>query len=415
MRRCGPTPTIRRSISGSLMFLILLTWALTAVPLLEAQTYTVLHDFTAWADGFDPEASLIVDAAGNLYGTTYEGGAGLTGGCPAQPGCGIVFKLDPSGVETVIPFIGANGQGPYANVIRDSAGNLYGTTYNGGSSGDGVIFSIDTTNTITVLHSFSGKDGGLPSAGLLRDSSGNLYGTTTRGGKSGQGVVFRLDPQGHETTLYSFTGGADGGQPQSDLVRDSEGNLYGATLVGGLSNHACLTGTCGVVFKLDRSRTLSVLYSFTGGPDGGNPNGVVIDQAGNLYGSTYGGGIVNNICVRYGCGVVFKLDQSGNQSVLHTFTGGADGGFPSPVIRDSAGNLYGTTSTEGTEGGGVVFELDPSGNETVLYSSTVGFPGSGLVRDSRGNLYGTAYGGITGGICNLGGCGVVFKLAPAQQ
>jgi uncharacterized repeat protein (TIGR03803 family) len=266
------------------------------------------------------------------------------------------------------------------------------------------VFKLDTTGTETVLYSFTGgADGAYPGAGVIQDSAGNLYGTTYEGGASESGVVFKLDTTGTETVLYSFTGGADGGNPEAGVIRDSAGNLYGTTPFGGVSG-VCYAG-CGVVFKLDTSGTETVLYSFTGGADGGSPNaGVIRDSAGNLYGTTPIGGAS-------GYGVVFKLDTTGTETALYSFTGGADGGYPAAgVIQASAGNLYGTTQAGGVSGSGVVFKLDPAGAETVLYSFTGGADGgapfAGLIRNSAGNLYGTAIGG---GINNHG---VVFRIQP---
>ena len=199
--------------------------------------------------------------------------------------------------------------------------------------------------------------------------------------------------------LYSFTGGGDGGFPYGSLIRDSAGNLYGTTNGGGASG-------AGVVFKLDTSGHETVLYSFTGGADGGYPlAGVIRDSAGNFYGTTNGGGAS-------GAGVVFKIDTSGNETALYSFTGGADGGFPLWVVlaRDSAGDLYGTTAGGGTAGAGVVFKVDASGQETVLHSFTGGSDGGtpfvGVVLGPDGNLYGnTAFGGQTN-------AGVVFEIKP---
>ena len=346
---------------------------------------TVLYNFTGGADGAGPSA-VIRDSAGNLYGTTVWGG-----------NHGVVYKLDTAGHQTVLySFTGwADGGNPYAGVIRDSAGDLYGTTFGGGTAGWGVVYKLDTTGHETVLYSFTGgADGGQPCAGVILDySSGDLYGTTFGGGAAGAGVVYKLDTAGQETVLYSFTGGVDGSNPYAGVIRDSAGSLYGTTTVGG-------TGNAGVAYKLDTAGQETVLHSFTGGADGGNPYaGVIRDSAGNLYGTT----------TRTAFGVVYKLDTAGQYTVLYSFTGRADGFWPyAGVIRDSAGNLYGTTQAGGPSGSGVVYKLDAAGHETVLY----GFPGAadgagpygGVIRDSAGNLYGTTqYGGPTGS-------GVVYKL-----
>ena len=356
---------------------------------------TVLYSFTGGADGGQTRAGVIRDSAGNLYGTTYGGGAS---------GYGVVYKVDAAGHETVLYTFtgGADGMWLYAGVIRDSAGNLYGTTYGGGAANAGVVFKLDTAGNETVLYNFTGGiDGAGPQAGVIRDSAGNLYGTAGGGIVSacqrGCGVVYKLDTAGRETVLYTFTGGADGANPSAGVIGDSAGNLYGTTSGGGTAGY-------GVVYKLDKAGHETVLYSFTGGADGDSPfTGVIRDSEGNLYGTASSAG--GTPCC---AGVVFKVSASGQETVLYTFTGGAGGSYPNGVIRDSAGNLYGTTGGGGTANVGLVYELDAAGQESVLY----GFPGpadgscpqAGVIRDSAGNLYGTT---VSGG---LGNGGVVYKL-----
>jgi uncharacterized repeat protein (TIGR03803 family) len=393
----------------------LLLWATASA---QAQTLTVLHAFTGKGDGVEPSAGLVRDSHGNLFGTTMRGGsfhegtifevnakgketilhsfwggdgwdlsgtlirdhsgvlygnasAGGTpegGGC-AGHGCGAVFKLDPKGHETTLyAFRGkADGWAPDGNLVRDKAGNLYGAAAGGGDQGNGcdplgcgVIFEVDNKGQQKVRHAFTGPpDGKGPSGGLVRDQSGNLYGVTLYGGSPGWGTVFKVDAKGNETVLYSFNGGADGLWPGGRLVLDSEGNLYGAA--GGGGSARC----CGVVFKVDTAGRETVLHTFTGGSDGRWPQSVMLrDTAGNLYGVTYDGG--SGTCFGYGCGVVFKLDSKGNETVLYSFTGGKDGGLPTgDLLTDSAGNLYGTTSEGGDlscakgSGCGVVFKLTP--------------------------------------------------------
>jgi uncharacterized repeat protein (TIGR03803 family) len=216
-------------------------------------------------------------------------------------------------------------------------------------AGAGVVYKLDTTGHETVLYTFKGgADGGYPYAGVIRDSAGNLYGTTYGGGTASWGVVYKLDTTGQETVLYSFTGGADGGEPMAGVIGDSAGNLYGTTNYGGG------TATAGVVYKLDTTGHETALYTFSGGADGGWPwAGVIRDSGGNIYGTTFLGGTANE-------GVVYKLDITGQETVLHSFTGGADGGSPrAGVIRDPAGNLYGTASNGGKRSTGVVFKLTP--------------------------------------------------------
>jgi uncharacterized repeat protein (TIGR03803 family) len=368
-------------------------------------TYTVLYTFTGGVDGAAPFSGVIRDSADNLYGTTSLGGAA---------GAGVVYKLAATGQELPLyAFTGGNDGGyPSVGVIRDSAGNLYGTTEGGGTAGEGVVYEVAPTGQESVLHTFTGgADGGLPVAGVIRDSGGNLYGTTQVGGAEGVGVVFELNPGGQESELHTFTGGADGAIPGSGVIRDADGNLYGTATQGGTANW-------GVVYKLDTAGNQTVLYNFSGGADGGFPvAGVIRDSAGNLYGTSYGGTGIGFA----GFGVVYKIDINDQETVLYTFTGGADGGYPNAVIRDSAGNLYGTANAGGTAGFGVVFKLDTAGNQTVLYNFTGGtdggYPSAGLIPDGTGNLYSTASAGgnLGASACGGSGCGVVFMLTPSAE
>jgi uncharacterized repeat protein (TIGR03803 family) len=271
--------------------------------------------------------------------------------------------LDPTGNETILysfPGRGANGSSPEAALTRDASGNLYGTTHGGGAFGAGVVFKLDTAGKETILHSFTGgADGGFPLSRLVRDSSGNLYGTTSDGGVfnsgacagSGCGVVFKLATTGKETLLHSFTGGADGTYLFAGLIRDASGNFYGTTVLGG--NTSCNSGSgCGTVFKLDTTGKKTGLHKFTGA-SGASPYAALIrDASGNLYGTTYGGGV-------HGLGTVFKLATTGKETVLHSFSG-PDGKNPvAALILDASGNLYGTTFNGGAHGLGTVFKLTP--------------------------------------------------------
>ena len=389
-----------------------------AIPPAQAQTYkaSTLYTFTDAPDGASPWAGLIRDKARNLYGTTHAGGV---------YGQGTVFKVDAIGKETVLYSFTGNPDGarPEAVLLRGGAGNLYGTTtYYGGAFLWGSMFKLDTTGKETVLYSFTGGiDGGYPVGGLVRDSAGNLYGTTVDGGEGsgcyygGCGTVFKLDKTGTETVLHSFTVGWEGQYPVQGLVRDAAGNLYGVTYQGGNSN--CNNGSgsgCGTVFKLDNTGNLTVLHNFTGGTDGAYPDARLIrDPKGNLYGATSAGGTG---CSGYGCGTVFKVDTSGKETVLYAFTGGVDGGGASSLVRDAKGDLYGTAGG-GAYGKGLVFRLDMLGKLTVLYSFTGETDGGGpvgpLIRDKAGNFYGAAtYGGAHGCGASNNGCGTVFKLVP---
>jgi uncharacterized repeat protein (TIGR03803 family) len=386
-----------------------------------APTLTVLHSFKG-SDGDSPEAGLLADSKGNLYGTTF---LGARPGCP-ENGCGVVFKLAPGGKETVLyAFCSkpscSDGFGPTAGLIADKEGNLYGTTQFGGRSGCvsprpgcGLVFKLSPSGTEKVLHSFKGSDGANPFAGLIADSKGNLYGTTTSGGAPQQGVVFKLTPSETETVLYSFCSKpncSDGNLPAGGLIADSSGNLYGTTQFGGASGN-------GVVFKLSPSGTEKVLHSFKGS-DGAFPaGGLIADSSGNLHGMTGNGGASGKGCGGAGCGTVFKLSPSGTEKVLHSFCSKpncSDGANPfASLIADKEGNLYGTTGSGGAKspvcggGCGTVFKLTPGGALTVLHSFTGGsdgaIPTAELLADSKGNLYGTARGG------GASGKGVVFEL-----
>jgi uncharacterized repeat protein (TIGR03803 family) len=354
---------------------------------------TVLHTFTGEPDGAYPYAGVISDSQGNLYGTTYFGGTA---------NAGVVYKVPTGGTETVLYSFtgGADGEYPYASLNRNSAGDLFGTTFNGGTSGAGVVFKLDTAGNEKALYSFTGgTDGNGPYGGVVRDSSGNLYGTTIYGGASRAGVVYKVTAAGNETVLYTFTGGTDGEGPYAGVVRDSSGNLYGAAAYGGADE-------VGVLFEVSVAGPQTVLYTFPESAGGFGPNsGLIRDSAGNLYGTTPQGGTA-------GAGVVFKLSAAGHETVLYTFTGASDGGDPNAgVIRDSQGDLYGTTFTGGASGSGVVYKVDTAGTETVLYNFTGGSDGSnpyaGVVSDSAGNLYGTTwYGGA-------GNAGVIYKVNPS--
>ena len=385
---------------------------LAGVAQAQAQLFKTVYSFTGGADGQAPQAGVVADGSGNLYGTTVFGGS-------SNPGYGVVFKVDASGIETVLyNFTGrADGAFPQSGVVRDPAGNLYGTTADGGDLncnapyGCGVVFKLDPAGNFAVLHTFEGSGDGIYPNGLLLDSAGNLYGTTFSGGSTantqclpvGCGVVFKVDTGGNESVLYTFTGLADGAMPYGPLIRDPAGNLYGTTGFGGQeTGNWCSFSGCGVVFKLDPLGRETVLLSFNA-TDGKTPEGgLVRDSAGNLYGTTITGGYrTSRACQLGGCGVVFKLNPAGQIHVLYKFTGGPDGGSSTAgLVRDSAGNLYGTASVGGTGGVGVVFKVDVNGSETVLHSFTGGAGGStpqAPLLNYGGRLWGTSkYQGATG-------------------
>jgi len=378
-----------------------------------SQTYSVLYRFAGTPDGQSPNPGVARDPAGNLYGTTSEGG-----NANCFEGCGVIFRVDTAGKETVLYRFtgGPDGAKPYSGLVRDPAGNLYGTTAGDAAAPYGTVFRLSPTGELRILHTFQNSEGAFPT-GLVLDTAANLYGTAATGGPSSQtqdpgcGSVFKIDPSGNLTVLYGFTCGSDGEFPVSPLVLDGAGNIYGTAFT--------------TVFKLDPSGNLVVLYNPDTGLDGGNvTSGLVRDKAGNLYGTTSFGGDTD--CdFGNGCGVVFKVDPAGKGgTVLYSFTGDQDGLlFPQQgVLRDGAGNLYGSTL-------GTLFKLDPAGSLATLYTFTGGadgnFPGGPfdipapqpLTWDKAGNLYGTAaQAGSFPSACILStganvGCGVVFKLS----
>jgi uncharacterized repeat protein (TIGR03803 family) len=396
---------------------LLVAFALTVylvvipVQLVQAQTFTVLHTFTGGTDGGMNPSVGARDAAGNLYGVAREGG---DLGCSVHrsSGCGVVFGLDANGKETVLFAFNLPGAIFPGSLIRHAVSNLYGVA-GGGGRGLGTVFKVTTNGQEKVLHAFQGGiDGESPSGNLVVDSAGNIFGTTLQGGTGTWGTVFKIHGT-RENVLYSFTGGADGKYP-GGLTIDASGNLYGTAVWGGAN--MCNGVGCGVVYKVSSTGGFTVLHSFSG-TDGAFPTGSLAkDKAGNLYGAAAGGG---NDCEGSGCGTIFKLSTKGKLTTLHKFSG-TDGLSPNGgLVRDAAGNIYGTTflggGTDcGSFGCGVVFKLDKTGKLTVLHSFT-GADGSspsvGLLRDPAGNLYGsTETGGGTG--CGGSGCGVVFKITP---
>src|ERR1022692_937488 len=380
----------------------------------------VLHSFNSdGTDGVSPDAGLIFDGVGNLYGTTYGG---------PLPSGGTVFELTPAAgggwTEKVLHNFtnSTDGVNPVAGLIFDGAGNLYGTTVWGGTYGWGTVFELTPAAgggwTEQLLHNFSGPDGVAPQSALVIDAAGNLYGTTSQGGTYAKGTVFELMPSAGgdwtEKVLYSFSNdGTDGTHPVAGLLFDGAGNLYSTTYGGGTYNK-------GTVFELTPAAgggwTERVLYSFGNGTDGINPcASLIFDGAGNLYSTTQSGGTYNG-------GTVFELTPaaggSWTEQVLHNFNNnGTDGINPkNGLIFDATGNLYGTTNFGGIYySGGTVFEVVPAAGggwtEQVLHSFGDGADGAepqaGLITDTTGNLYGTT---SSGGTYTFG---TVFEFTPA--
>lgn len=378
---------------------------LVLAALAQAQTFTALYYFTGGSDGASPLAALTPDKARNLYGTTNLGGD-LENCAPS--GCGVVFKLDEAGHETVLwTFTGGNdGGNPGSGLVLDSAGNLYGTTFYGGAEQCGVVFKIDAAGKESVLHAFTGADGCNPAQGLVMDKARNLYGTTAFSAFS-YGTVFKLDSAGNETILHKFGGGSsDGASPyMGHLLMDEAGNLYGVTYYGGSTG--CTYGSsCGVLYKLSKKGTFTLLHRFAGGTsDGCNPFGTVaIDKKGNLYGTTsYCGSSGGD-----GFGTVWKVNKTGTETILHNFAGGtSDGCNPyAGVVRDSEGNSYGTTMSCGTSiDGGTVWKLSAEGTLTLLHSfdwSDGARPDGEVLRTANGELFGTTSDGGSGNGYYLG-------------
>jgi uncharacterized repeat protein (TIGR03803 family) len=393
---------------------------------------SVIHIFDNTARGVRPAAGMIMDAAGDLFGMLYTGETGVNGG---------VFELTPKAdgrgwTERTLHRFGPDRGGKYPTstvLTMGASGNLYGTTPQGGTNDAGVAFELikpagDGAWQEKVLYHFNGgRNGGTPYCGMVFGPGGNLYGTTGFGGAAGAGTVFMLSPDATkatgwaETVLYSFTNGADGGYPYSLPVFDAAGNLYGTAENGG-------TTANGVVFELSPPSaggawTETVLHSFGTGSDGATPRiALILDQAGNLYGTTNAGGA-------YNAGVVYELsppatgESAWTEVTLHDFDfnpqGGVDGGDPSlsTLVFDKQGALYGTARVGGTGKNGIAFQLTPPAGggapwqETILHSFAGApdgaQPEAGVVMGADGTLYGTTFGGG-----NAAGYGTVYKLEP---
>jgi len=392
-----------RAHAASVALTMIFALVVCAATAAQGKSFKVLYAFKGGTDAWGPRTGLVQDEKGNLYGTA-EGGTF---------DYGTVFKLNRAGRETILHSFagGSDGAGP-SGLIRDAAGNLYGTTQAGGNhgchrgTGCGTVFKLSPTGKETILYRFrGGRDGQIPAGGLIRDAHANFYGTTELGGNLncyapyGCGTVFKLSTRGRKTILYSFTE-ENGFEPAAGVIADNHGDLFGTTVNGNIF---------GTVFKLSRTGKETTLYRFDGKSDGAFPYaGVIRDRQGNLYGTTLG--------PDGGTGSVFEITRRGHEVTLHAFHGGAGGSAPfGGVVRDDNGNLYGTTQSGGMKGDGdggwgTVFELTKAGKEIVLHGFTGGpdggIPMAGLLRDRLGNLYGTA---STGGVLRYG---VVFELTP---
>jgi uncharacterized repeat protein (TIGR03803 family) len=380
-------------------FVLVLVLAVVAIRSAQAQSLQVLYSFPASSNNGVPEAGVIRDSAGNLYGDTFGGYA-----CALPTfGLGSIFEIDSSGRETDLHnFSGPDGACPLGELLRDREGNLFGTTFAGGVDNYGTVFKVDRGGVETVLHSFpspgQSSDGCTPEAGLVQDKAGNLYGTTTMCGAFEMGTVFKIDQTGTESILHSFKG--DDGSSPMGLIIDANGNLYGiaSTVLykisargrftvlhkfadchstfgsplldkdGNLYGTAlCRASAFGIVWKRRKDRTVTVLHKFTG-PEGAYPSdhGLILDEQHNLYGVAMGGGVSND-------GTVYKLSADGTITLLHTFTEASaakEGAYPSGrLTMDRKGNLYGTTMFGGEGGIGTVWKLKPCDSGMVLPGS----------------------------------------------
>jgi uncharacterized repeat protein (TIGR03803 family) len=365
------------------------------------QTLTTVWSFTGANDGGSPMGGLVQVADGSFYGTTtyYD-----------PTGVGTVFRMSPSGIVTGLwLYAGAYGGGfyPQYGLIKGNDGNLYGTTSDGGINGAGSIYRMSTNGVPITLWSFTGgSDGEGPIPALTQGQDGNFYGVAQRGGTYGWGTIFRLSPDGELTNLWSFTGGNDGLEGRqgfaAGLVQGNDGNFYGTTTAGGPEAY-------GTVFRITPAGDLTNLWAFDDGPNGGAPEATLaLGVDGNFYGTATHGGT-------YNYGTIFRISPCGEFTNLWTFTGGVDGGEPSgALLQGSDGNFYGVTHTtfpgdNGPQGGnGTIFRISPNGNLTTLWTFTGGtdgrWPYANLIQGCDGNFYGTTSAGGSGGE------GVIFKI-----
>ncbi len=378
------TPLVE-TLTRHLTVLALLGAAAAVTKAQSTPTFTNLYSFTGGSDRGLPNGPLALGRDGNLYGTTNLG----------NNSPGTVFKITPAGAfASIYQFIGtSDGVGP-TSLTLGTDGNFYGATTGQLTNSSGNVFRVTPTGTYTLLNRSTNPSSNGPLTSVLPGSDGNLYGTTASGGTTNtNGTVFQLTAAGTLTVLHSFAGGTDGSNPIAQLTQGSDGNFYGTTVGGGTNND-------GTLFELTPQGTLTTLHQFAGGTDGHGPSAKLVRASdGSLYGTAPTGGA-------NGRGTVFKLDTAGRFTTLYAFAGGSDGQTPTAgLILASDGNLYGTTSTGGTDGGGTVFQLTPAGALTTVYS----FAGSGvgpgaLVETSDGTLYGTTR---TGGNNSQGS---IYKL-----
>jgi uncharacterized repeat protein (TIGR03803 family) len=365
-----------------------------------AQTFSVIHNFNPNVDGSEPMGNLVEDSVSNWYGT-LSAGTGATN-------FGGVYQFDPSGTVSILAGFapGSVAAYPRSGLFRDTDGTFYGVTYGGGDTTCqcGTIYKLDTSGDVTILHKFlGGADGAFPITQLI-SINGALYGTTSFNGVGNVfGVLFKVTKGGEYTVLHQFTQGMPEGDIPNDLTRDAAGNIYGSTAFGGATG-----SNQGTVYKIDTTGTLTVLHTFSGGQDGGEPVGrLIVDVNGNIRGTTEQGG--NRICK---CGVVFRINAAGDFHVLHTFNTLRDGQFPNTGVIDVGGSIYGVTGAGGftncTGGCGTVYKISNTGVYSVLerFNKTDGQAPNRIALGSDGNLYGTT---LLGGTNQAG---TFFKIIP---
>ena len=388
-----------------------------------AQVFTVLASFQGGSSGSSPNG-VVQGVSGNYYGTTFFNGT--------YSGDGVAFEMTPMGALTTLHnFAGYPIEGGYPEeLLLSTGGSFYGTTYGGGTynngncyPGCGTVFKMTPDGALTTLYNFCAQSGcpdGARIGGLIQGTDGNFYGSTSVGGANNSGTIFSITRQGELTTLYSFCaqpGCADGSDPLN-LIQGSDGNFYGTTFQGGISNSVCFY-TCGTVFKITPAGKLTTLYSFCADPnctDGANPLGLIQAKDGNFYGTAeYGGSSPN--CGISGCGTLFEITREGKFTTIHNFAGyPTEGSSPTVLLQAADGNLYGVSYTGGENDEGTVFKLSAGDTLTTLHSFCVdnycadGSLPDGLMQATDGNFYGAAaQGGIFNTNCEYG-CGTIFRL-----
>jgi uncharacterized repeat protein (TIGR03803 family) len=368
---------------------------LTVVPgTSSSAALTELRQLAGANDGAFPYGGLMLGKDGNLYGTAAGGGGHYDG---------TIFRMSLAGIlSTVYAFTGGtSGADPYARLVQGGNGNFYGPTSAGGANGYGTLFSMTTGSAVSFLYSFSGgADGEYPQTGLTPGTAGNFYGTSYQGGANALGCVYQLNTNGSVTPVYEFTGGSDGEYPYSDLVLGRDGQLYGTTEAGG-------AGGYGTLFRLATNGTLTTLvaFNYTNGayPEGG----LVQGNDGNFYGTTFEGGL-------YGYGTVFQLTTNGALSTLHSFANADGSGPAADLVQGADGNFYGTCSAGGAGGQGTAFRITTNGalSTLVWFDGLNGAsPQSAMVQAPNGSFYGTTpFGGIGYNPSAGGGNGTIFRL-----